>query len=591
MKRRKFFVTLVFCLCWTITLVSQQVFDVNLNDRSGDTFKVTVYPKKLSALNNIFHFASTAPGTYQIMDIGRFVKNFKAFDGSGNEIVTQNTSTNQWTITNPAAVKKITYEAIDIWDSPITENKPYPMCSSTISDTFVMINGQCVFGYFEGMQAEPIRIKIDYPSAWKLGTALQKNTAGYFEAENFDHAVDSPFYLGDLTVAQTQVGGATVEVYTHSMTGLIKSSDILSSLQDILNATAKFTNGLPVDRYTFLFQFGTFSSGAWEHSYSSEYVMKEDTLTAAYSSGIESIVAHEFFHIVTPLNIHSELIEQFNFVKPTMSQHLWLYEGVTEWAAHMMLMRDGLVSLNEHFATLKNKITTTEFYSPTLSLTELGVRATELQNQYGNIYLKGSLIGELLDIRLLQLSGGTRGLREVINELAATYGKKRAFSEKNFFTELTAMTYPEVGDFIARYIQGAEKLPLQEYFQWLGIRYIEIAGYDSTRGVLGISLGGNDTTLVVTSVTAESKSGLKAGDVVEKIDGVPITPQTSQAVFAEMRKQKKIGDNIIITITRDKKVVDVVAKLIPVAIKHKFEVLANASPEQLKLREAWLKNL
>ena len=46
---------------------------------------------------------------------------------------------------------------------------------------------------------------------------------------------------------------------------------------------------------------------------------------------------------------------------------------------------------------------------------------------------RGALIGELLDIRLLQLSGGTRGLREVINELAATYGKKRAFSEKNFF--------------------------------------------------------------------------------------------------------------------------------------------------------------
>ncbi|HEY5615009.1 MAG TPA: hypothetical protein VIL52_03230, partial [Bacteroidota bacterium] len=205
-RNNKFALTIFWLVFGVSTLFSQQVFEVNLNDRSGDTFKVTVYPEKLSASNDIFHFASTAPGTYQIMDIGRYVKNFKAFDGSGKEIATENISANQWKISNPAAVRKITYEAVDIWDSDITENKPYPMCSSTISDNFVMINGQCVFGYFEGKQGDPVRININYPSDWKLGTALTKNANGYFEAESFDHVVDSPFYLGDMTVATTEVG-------------------------------------------------------------------------------------------------------------------------------------------------------------------------------------------------------------------------------------------------------------------------------------------------------------------------------------------------------------------------------------------------
>ena len=62
------------------------------------------------------------------------------------------------------------------------------------------------------------------------------------------------------------------------------------------------------------------------------------------------IAAHEFFHIVTPLNIHSEIIEHFNFVTPVPSQHLWLYEGTTEWAAHAMQLRAGLKSPDEYLA-------------------------------------------------------------------------------------------------------------------------------------------------------------------------------------------------------------------------------------------------
>ncbi|MCI0706689.1 MAG: PDZ domain-containing protein [Ignavibacteriae bacterium] len=584
------FVSILLLAMSVSSLFGQQMFEVNLNDRSDDTFKVTVHPAKLSAANNIFHFASTAPGTYQIMDIGRYIKNFKAFDASGKEIAVQNSSTNQWTISDPATVKKITYEAADIWESDIHENKPYPMCSSTISDNFVMINGQCVFGYFEGMQAEPMHIKIDYPAEWKIGTALSKNSKGYYEAEDFDHTVDSPFYLGDMTVASTEVGGATIDLYTHSINGKITSKDLLASMQDVLNAAADFTNGLPVDRYTFLFYFGAFNAGAWEHSYSSEYVMRKDSLTEQYGAQMSSIAAHEFFHVVTPLNIHSELIEQFNFVKPVMSQHLWLYEGVTEWAAHMMQYRKGLVSLENHLATVQGKLNVNDAFRQDLSLTELGVKSVEMQDQYGNIYSKGALIGELLDIRLLELSGDKKGLRELINELAKKYGKKQAFSEKDFFAELTKMTYPEVGDFIAKYIQGTEQLPVKEYFGWLGITYHEIAGYDSSRSALGISLTVQDGSIAVASVTPDSKSGLMKGDIITQVDGEALTLQTAQPVLWKLRG-KKVGEKAKLIVKRDGKDTEVTAELGATPIRHKSEVMANATPEQLKLREVWSKNM
>jgi predicted metalloprotease with PDZ domain len=47
------------------------------------------------------------------------------------------------------------------------------------------------------------------------------------------------------------------------------------------------------------------------------------------------VVSHEFFHIVTPLSIHSKEIQDFDYNDPKMSEHLWMYEGVTEYFANL----------------------------------------------------------------------------------------------------------------------------------------------------------------------------------------------------------------------------------------------------------------
>jgi len=95
------------------------------------------------------------------------------------------------------------------------------------------------------------------------------------------------------------------------------------------------------------------------------------------------------------------------------------------------------------------------------------------QQQYGNIYMRGALVAGLLDIRLLELSGGRRGLRELILDLAKEYGKDRPFPEDRFFDIVTAKTYPEIGDFFDRYVKAAQPLPIAEYYAKLGIRFVD----------------------------------------------------------------------------------------------------------------------
>jgi len=546
-------------------------------------------PDKLDSSNNIFQFASTAPGTYQTMDIGRYVRSFNAFDGDGKELSSGRLSVNQWKIDEPAKTAKIVYTIAETWDNPQKENQVYPMCGTSLENDHAVINGQAVFGYFHGKKNDQIEIRLDYPSNWSVGTALKKESGGYYSASGFDEVVDSPIMLGTLSKTTAAIEETTVDIYTYSKTGKINSDNILLLLEEILNATSQFTEGLPIKNYTFLFHFENFSAGAWEHNYSSFYVFHESDLTDYLITELKSIAAHEFYHIITPLNIHSELVGDFNYEKPTMSQHIWLYEGVTEWASDILQLRDYLIPLNEFLLTMKNKLEANDNFNQTISLTELSLHSTEMQDQYPNIYQKGALVATLLDIRLLELSKGTKGLREVINQLYRDYGANKAFSEKDFFEEFVRRTYPEIADFINRYIKGAEKLPIEEYFSKLGIAYKEFAGIDSSKISLGVAIGVKENRLTIINVENPVPDGLRTGDFISKVNGEEVSLQNAQSKLGFIGKLK-VGDSFKLFVERDGSEKEITVTMQPRKIKHQFEISEDAGEESLSLRSAWMKN-
>jgi predicted metalloprotease with PDZ domain len=184
------------------------------------------------------------------------------------------------------------------------------------------------------------------------------------------------------------------------------------------------------------------------------------------------MAAHEFFHIVTPLHLHSEIVEHFNYQHPVPSRHLWLYEGVTEWAAQKLRQEGGLESTEDYLAELAAKARRDrQNYDTTYSLTDLARTSYTAAGarQYANIYMRGALVAGLLDIRLLELSGGARGLKSLVLDLSRDYGVTRPFPEDSLIDIVVARTHPEIRDFFSRWVEGAQPLPLREYYGKLGI--------------------------------------------------------------------------------------------------------------------------
>ncbi|UXX81070.1 peptidase [Reichenbachiella carrageenanivorans] len=448
---------------------------IDLNDRFDDTFKVEMYVGGLSVDHAVIQFAATVPGTYDIMNVGRFVQNFEVRDEKGKFIPSEAISTNQWQISRPADAHKITYQVKETFDTEVKEYPIYAMAGTSIEEDHVLLNTPMVIGYPVGLKERDYFVSLSYPSNWTVGTALPAYEEFVYQATDFDHLADSPILLGELTSRSTDLGDASIHVHVYSEYYGITATHVLDDVNQILIDAEAFLKVLPTDQYDFLYHFGDVNAGALEHSKSSVYVLKDAPYEKVnYGPLVKSISAHEFFHVVTPLNIHSEIIADFNFAVPTPSQHLWLYEGVTEWASDFMQYRNGSMSLVALLAQLKEKVKVDQTkYDLNFSLQQIGTEAYTVQGspQFNNVYNRGAVVASLLDIRLLELSGGTYGLREVILELIDEFGPDHAFSEVGFFDTFVNMTYPEIADFFDDYIKDTQPLPIAAYFSKVGIAY------------------------------------------------------------------------------------------------------------------------
>ena len=430
----------------------------------------------------------------------------------------------------------------------------------------------------------------------KVGTALNKNSIGIYEIDSYYHFTDSPLLIGDsLTYASMMVDEIKVEAYVHS-TQKINAQMVLDQAAPILNAAKAYIGYSPVERYTFLmyfsdekdlakmpvFRFG----GALEHSLSSTYALSAKPEHLPF---LKDIIAHEFMHILSPLHLHSNILANFDYSNPVSDDmHVWLYEGVTEWVSYIMQVKSGLVSPEDYLNYLSKKINNSMNYDTDYSLTRISREwsTDEGNKQYGNIYQLGALTAAMLDIRLLELSNGERGLREVYLDLIKKFGKDNPFDNGTFFEIFVDMTYPEIKDFIDDHIIKNTPFDFKEEMKKIGVSYIEKQLNPDNIPTMGINIGPDENGKgIIVSLTDDYNGALlKKGDRISHVNDTELNMHTYSKIMEDIKKLK-VGDTYSITIIREGKELQITEKLYP---KHDTHVLifdADASDQELDLRK------
>ena len=590
-------------------------FTIDLVNVNNDQIKVELVPPAIQNKTITYHLPKIVPGTYSEDDYGRYVVQFKAFDKKGNTLQVKRVDINSWTISEADKLVRLTYFVNDSYDDTTTKQVIFEPAGSDIQkDTVYVINNHCFLGYFDDMKNIPYELTIKHPPAMYGSTALidldNSTVTDKFMTESYNRIVDNPFMYNIPDTAVIKVGNSSVLISVYSPHKMMTSNFLAHKLDTLLQAQTKYLGGkLPVEKYAFIVYLDdkpglSGGQGALEHSYSSLYYFEEiDSLQL--SQFIVDASAHEFFHIITPLSIHSEKIQYFDFTHPQMSEHLWLYEGSTEYHARMVQEKYGLISPLQLLKILAGMISASKSrFNDTLPFTVMssGVLG-QYKDQFLNVYQKGALIAMCIDIKLLELSNGKYGFMNLMQDLSARYGTKKGFKDEELFGEIGKLTYPEIEKFLRTYVSGKEPLPLEQVFNSVGVSFqpkVETKDSLFSMGRIGLGLDRQTKRLVVTDIADMNDFGKAMGyrknDEIVSINGVEITQANTQEYFKNFQNSIKSGEDFIVKVMRkDDKGEDKVVELKGVMVKSpivKFNVIefsAAATPEQLTLRNYWLK--
>ena len=592
------------------TSKSPYQFTIDLTKVQNDRIQVTLKTPKIKASEIIYNMPKMVPGTYSVYNFGKFISDFKAYDKKGRSLAVQQLDQNRWKITKASKLDHITYWADDTFDNTKKEDLVFEPGGTNIEENKnFLLNTHGFIGYFDNLKSHPYELTITKPASFYGSTPLKaiktSSTADTYRISSYMEVVDSPLMYNVPDTTNLNIGGSQVLVSVYDAQQKIKSADIATNIRETLEAQKTYLGGkLPVDKYAFLIYvddaFNTTGSfGALEHSYSSVYYLPP--LTSLQLAGqIRNIAAHEFFHIVTPLHIHSEEIGNFDYQNPKMSQHLWLYEGVTEYFATHVQINQKLLSPEAYLTKLSSYIANSKQYNDSLPFTVMSKGALDIyEKQYGNVYQKGALIGMALDIRLRELSGGKYGIRNLMTDLSKTYGKEKSFKDEELFANITALTYPEIGDFFRRYVAGSEPLPYTQLFKTVGVSYTaELTENKNTFGSVNIQPNKEGRVVIVGTEKINDfgkKMGYRKGDVIMAVNGQNATAQNLTQLVTQHILNVPVGTRLTITVARpgnngkssERKLTGKIMQ-VPVNTFHALRADAQATEKQKQLFNAWL---
>jgi len=583
---------------------------INLSDIKNDKVLVTVNAPTILTDNIIYRLPKMVPGTYSEDNFGRYIEDLKAFDTKGNSLEIKKLDENSWSISNAKTLDKITYLVNDTYDletgKGFGNDAIFSPSGSNIEDgKNVMLNTHCFVGYFTNYMTIPYKLTVFHPAKlWGATSMIDKDssaTKDVFVTSRYAELVENPIMYSKPDYTTFNVDGMEILIAVYSPTGKITAESLTPDMKTMITAQKQFLGNInSTKKYSVLLYLSSMKKdaqgfGALEHPTATTVVFPEMIPKEQLSVLMKDVVSHEFFHIVTPLTIHSQEIQNFDYNAPKMSKHLWMYEGVTEYFSNLFQINQGLIDEEEFYTRISEKIENASKLNDTMPFTTMSknVLVEPYKAQYLNVYEKGALIGMCIDIVIREKSKGERGILDLMQKLSRKYGVSKAFNDEELFAKITELTYPEVGDFLKTYVSGPTPIPYEIYLAKVGVAKasIKITGNAFEKDdVQYIAITGKKEEIIVNSNMELNdfftNLGLVGGDIIMAVNDKNYTPKNINEILYDCENWKE-NDAITLKIRRNG-----VEQIIKGTVKLPFEEkegLKAIDTSKSVLKEAWLK--
>ncbi|WP_228851699.1 M61 family metallopeptidase [Aegicerativicinus sediminis] len=590
------------------------VVDINIANTKKDKVPVEVNPGRFTKDTVIYRLPKVVQGTYENSDFGRFLENFKALDYAGMDLPVTKIDDNSWMIVNSRKLDRLTYWVNDTFDLESEMSVPFSPAGTNIEEENFVLNLHGFVGYFDSLKNNQYALTVTAPSDFTRTSALEEMskkisddgklvTSSYFANRYFD-ITDNPMMYGNLSVEEFLVGNIKIVLSVYSPNGKHSASDLKEAMYKMMKAQKNYLGDLnSTPRYDIFLYLSPGDAksprgyGALEHHKSTVVVLRENSSKEELEHSMIDVVSHEFFHIVTPLALHSEDVHYFDYNNPTFSKHLWLYEGVTEYFAQHFQVYESLVTSDAYYKTLLKQIAVSKKMDDTMSFTTMSENILEepYASNFYNVYQKGALIGMCLDILMREESSGDRSLLDLVKDLSKDYGTDKPFVDDNLIAEIGQITYPSVSKFFDKYVIGNEPIDYSKFLNKVGLiiqkKEVPTSYIRSSSSFIFKSDKQTGELLFANSVNENSfwrDQNIQPNDVLISVDGIKVNDENAREILGALYKWQS-GDNVTFEFKHNDQV-KTIQTVLPTTYTFQDTIVEIPNPtyEQIIARNAWL---
>ncbi len=440
---KRLIVAFLCCLCLFSATAADLFYRVSFTPEE-QYINVELTASQLQGDQTLLKMPVWAPGYYLIVDYPKNLVDFAATDPQGAALTWEKQGKNGWLIRHKGVSEvKVTYRIF-------ANEQSVAECMVKPEKAFIAPNG--VFMHIDGHKELPIEVELQPAAGWKnISTGLDrvKGKTNTYVASDADCLYDSPIYLGNQKLLPFELDGRSYEIALETPEGVEKTTFVEDVKKMIQSTTKLMGNEVPYQHYSFILM-GKGGGGLEHHNSQAcftdgSFLFKD---RAAYL-GFLSFVTHEYFHLYNVKAIRPIELGPFDYDREVLTPSLWISEGFTVYYETAILRRAGLMNSDDVRTALSEFIQTTEKYN---GHKHMSLRQSSYdiwlnffnRNANGNdtrvsYYIKGPVLGLLMDIEIRDLTQNKKSLDDVMRTLYKTYyqEKQRGFTEEEFWQVCT----------------------------------------------------------------------------------------------------------------------------------------------------------
>ncbi len=537
------------------------------------------------------------PGSYLVREFAKSVEGFGATVG-GKVVKTEKISKNTWRVYNSKANDvKINYRVYGFEISVRT---------SFIDASHAFLSSTSIFMYPAGMIKNPSTVKVIPFSTWsKVSTGLEPVAGQQFtyKAADFDILFDSPIEVGNQDIFEFNASGVRHEVAMYGGGNYDVARLKVDMAKIVEQETAVFGEN-PNKHYTFIVHNYAQGGGGLEHLNSTVLGASRN----AYGNergyqGFLSLVAHEYFHLWNVKRLRPIALGPFDYENENYTTNLWISEGFTSYYPTKIMYKAGFSTeegfVNSTLGAIGTVMNTegAKMLSASQSSFDAWINpayrpSENAGNTFISYYTKGQVIGNLMDLEIINATKGSKDLDDVMKAMYLKFKNlNRGYTDAEFKEMVEKVSGISFTNFWAKYVNGTVPIEFAKYFAYAGIevvnqnegKVVPFLGASAARTSMGTG------KVIVGSVVRGSgawNNGLNVNDEVVAIDGAPAEmalDKMSQIV------NKKVGDIVKVSIIRDglKQVLNITLTGNG-TVRLKATIKPDATPLQMAVRTKWM---